>query len=86
MAQPLNEEDVHRLLANLEILNMLRKYALAHPELRFGQILRDTCIAQEIRENYAVVGWVNGFYEESDKTLHRVREECGKLSLSFLDK
>jgi len=45
---PLNEFEKNRLVVNLEILQILLDYTARHPSQRFGQILRNTGILQDV--------------------------------------
>lgn len=46
--KPANPFDAARQQANLEIIKMIQKYAEEHPTQRFGQILRNIGILQDI--------------------------------------
>ena len=60
----------NRLLYNLEILKIIVEYTLAHPELRFNQILWALNIIDR-----SVDGTImDKFYEEPDLTLIRLKE------------
>lgn len=59
-----------RLLNNIRILNELITFSLAHPELRFIQILWALKIIDRDKNFYIK----DRFYEEPEETLIRLRE------------
>lgn len=52
--------------SNEELLNILKLFIIEHPELRFIQALWAL----------GIVSLEDRFYEESDKTLDKVKEVC----------
>lgn len=60
--------------ANFEILRLLANEFAQHPDVRFGQALRNLDVIKEKREDGKPVEWVNGFNEESETTFKRMME------------
>lgn len=68
------EFDKARIEANLELLNFLGDYIMNHPTERFGQVLRNLGIVVESNLQEGGHIWLNGFNEEPQDTLTRVKK------------
>jgi hypothetical protein len=64
------ENNMNRLEANREILNLLRAAVEQHPDWRFHQILQNLDV--NLRD-VATLKCFDQFYEESEETLERVK-------------
>lgn len=67
-----------RLEYNLAILRHLEEYVKACPDQRFGQILRNAgtiveTTVQPTVDGFHVITWRDGFNEESNETLERMK-------------
>lgn len=60
--------------ANMEILRLIAMEVNQHPDLRFGQILRNMDVIIEAREAHSGF-WENTFYEEPHITLERMIDQ-----------
>lgn len=67
-----NLKHKERLKCNLEIIEILKDVATRNPELRFGQMLINL---QVVEDNVDF----DFFYEESDKTLDKLKDEYYKF-------
>jgi hypothetical protein len=61
-----------RLEANLAILAVLERYLHAHPDVRFGQALRNLRIVEQAQLDDDTVIWKDAFNEEPRDTLARM--------------
>lgn len=64
LSEDIRKKIDNRQYANLQILEHLRDYVLAHPDIRFGQMLANTRIIRYDDENNVI----DPFYEESVDT------------------
>ena len=63
---------IERQRYNFYIINELMNYLIAHPDIRFIQALWNTNIIDRIENSNNVIR--DRFFEESDKTLERMRK------------
>lgn len=65
----------NRRTLNLEIINKLTEYLIYNPDMRFGQALRNLGIIQDKINNETHHNeWVNGFNEEPEEMLERIKK------------
>ena len=68
-----------RQTANLQILDKLKNYFLAYPDMRFGQALANLNIIEYDRSKLTPEV-VDPFFEESVDTLEKVKNTVEKIS------
>ena len=79
MTENIKKKIDERQNANLQILNKLRDYFLAHPDMRFGQALANLNIIEYDRTKLTPEV-IDPFFEESVDTLEKVKNTVEKIA------
>ena len=78
MTKSIKKNISERQNANLQILNKLRDYFLAYPDIRFGQALANLNIIEYDRTKLTPEV-IDPFFEESADILEKVNETIEKI-------
>ena len=79
MTEDIKKKIDNRQEANLQILNKLRDYFLAHPDIRFGQALSNLNIIEYDRTKLTPEV-IDPFFEESIDTLEKIKNTVEKMA------
>ena len=79
MTENIKKKIAERQNANLQILNELREYFLAFPDIRFGQALANLNIIEYDRTKL-MPEVIDPFFEESVDTLEKVKNTVKKIT------
>lgn len=82
MTEEIKKKITGRQTANLQILDMLKNYFLAYPDMRFGQALANLNVIEYDRSKLTPEV-VDPFYDESVDILQRVSDTVERKNKQF---